>query len=296
METAVLGKTGLRVSRLGIGLAEIGSLSDVSAAGEILNRALDLGISFLDSAACYGSSEEWIGRAIAHRRTEYVLATKAGHVIPGYEGQEWTARTILDSIERSLRRMRTDHVDLVQLHSCGIDVLERGEAIGALQEAKRAGKTRFVGYSGDRAPALWVIGSGQFDTLQVTYNVVDQSARYEVIPKARAQGLGIIAKRPIANAAWGGPENSDPVRAWYRQRALAMSGAGPIPQSPADPILLALGFVLAEPGIDTAIVGTSNLDHLKMNVALVEYELPISEETIEELHRRFDQLERSRGA
>ena len=129
MEKTALGKTGLQVSRLGAGLAEIGTLDDLSTASRVLNAALDGGIDFLDTAACYGRSEEWIGRSIAHRRHEYVLATKAGHVIDGYEGKEWTATTILDSIERSLKRMQTDYLDLVQLHSCSVEVLERGEVI-----------------------------------------------------------------------------------------------------------------------------------------------------------------------
>lgn len=293
MEMATLGKTGLQVSRLGAGLAEIGSLTDVSIAGQLLNIALDGGVNFLDAAACYGRSEEWIGRTISHRRHEYVLATKAGHTTGEYEGKEWTARTILDSIERSLKRMKTDYLDLVQLHSCDIETLERGEVIQALLEAKRAGKVRYIGYSGDREAALWVTESGQFGTLQTTFNLVSQGARGEVLPKAKGNGMDIIAKRPIANAAWGAPESSDPVREWYRQRAQAMLDMGPIPEAPQDPILLALGFILAHEAVDTAIVGTGNPDHMKANIELVENALPISAKVVQELHRRFGQLGRS---
>jgi len=111
MEMATLGRTGLKVSRLGAGLYEIGRLTDVAAAGRLLNTTLDGGINFLDTAACYDNSEEWIGRTISHRRQEYILATKAGHVIGGYQGEEWTPKTITDSIDRSLVRMRTDYLD-----------------------------------------------------------------------------------------------------------------------------------------------------------------------------------------
>ena len=199
MEFATLGKTGLKVSRLGAGLYEMGLLADVSAAGRLLSAALDGGINFLDTAACYDNSEEWIGRTISHRRHEYILATKAGHVIGGYQGEEWTPKTITDSIERSLVRMRTDYLDLVQLHSCDVDILERGEVTQALLDARQAGKTRFTGYSGDNKAALWAIENGQFDTLQITFNLVAQRARRDVLPKAKAKGMGIIAKRPIAN-------------------------------------------------------------------------------------------------
>ena len=99
MQRTTLGQTALQVSRLGAGLAEIGALDDLSTANRVLNTALDGGITFLDTAPCYAKSEEWIGRSIAHRRHEYVLATKAGHVIEGDKGQEWTATTILDSID-----------------------------------------------------------------------------------------------------------------------------------------------------------------------------------------------------
>jgi aryl-alcohol dehydrogenase-like predicted oxidoreductase len=290
METAILGKTGLSVSRLGIGLAEIGSLPDVSMAGRLLNTALDSGINFLDTAACYGNSEEWIGQTISHRRQEYILASKAGHVVDGYEGKEWTAQTVLDSIERSLQRMRTDYLDLMQLHSCGVEVLEQGHVISALLDARQGGTVRFIGYSGDGEAAKWAIESGQFDTLQTTYNLIDQSARLERIPAARAKGMGIIAKRPIANAAWGAPESPDRVREGYRESAQKMIDMGPIPRAPQDPILLALAFVLAHKEVDTAIVGTRDPGHMKTNIEWVEKELPIAPEVVEELHQRFDHV------
>jgi aryl-alcohol dehydrogenase-like predicted oxidoreductase len=152
VEKRTLGKTGLHVSRLGAGLAEIGELKDASTAANVLNVALDGGIDYLDTAACYGESEAWIGRTIVHRRDEYVLGTKAGHVVGGATGQEWAAETIRESIERSLVRMRTDHLDLVQLHSCEIEVLERGEAIRALQDARQFKKVLELGPIAD-APA-----------------------------------------------------------------------------------------------------------------------------------------------
>jgi len=295
METRILGKTGLRVSRLGIGLAEIGALaldeSGEAQAGQVLNAALDAGITFLDTAACYGNSEELIGRTIAHRRQEYVLATKCGHVTGGYEGEEWTAKTIRDSIDRSLRRMRTDHIDLLQLHSCGVDVLKRGEVIQAVLDAKKAGKARFVGYSGDNEAAQWAVESDLFDTLQTSFNLVDQQARIRLFPLARAKGMGIIAKRPIANAAWGAPQSPSAYADDYFERARQMASAGPIPAAGNNRILLAIGFVLAH-DVDTAIIGARRLEHVQENIRLVETLLPLPAEAIEELHRRFDQIGR----
>jgi aryl-alcohol dehydrogenase-like predicted oxidoreductase len=290
MQMSTLGKTGMRVSRLGVGLAEIGQLSigEQATVSELLNAALDGGITFLDTAACYGNSEELVGRTVAHRRHEYILATKAGHVTAGYSGQPWTRQTIRDSIERSLKRMQAEFLDLVQLHSCDVETLEQGDVIQALLDAKKAGQTRFVGYSGDGAAAMWAVQSGQFDTLQTSFNVADQGPRKELLPLAKEKGMGVIAKRPIANATWGA--RSALPRETYHRRAEKMRSQGQIPGAPGDPILLALGFTLAHDEVDVAIVGTSNPAHMKANIKLVETQLPLPAETIEELHRRFGAL------
>ncbi len=289
METRILGKTGLEVSRLGIGLSEIGS-EDFAQATQVLNAALDQGITFLDTSACYGNSEELIGRAVCHRRDEFVLATKAGHITGGYEGEAWTAQTIRDSIDRSLKRMKTDYVDLVQLHTCSVEVLERGDVIEVLQEARAAGKTRFIGYSGDNDGAHWAVKSGLFDTLQTSFNLVDQNARLYLFDPAKEQNMGIICKRPIANGAWGAETSPSSYADEYFARAQKMLEAGPIPGAPAHRILLALGFAFAHEAVDTFIVGTRNPQHLKTNIEWVETKLPIAEQAVETLHRRFEQL------
>lgn len=293
MEKRSLGHTGLEVSRLGVGLAEIGhglTFAQEAQAARVLNTALDAGINFLDTSACYGISEELIGRTIPHRRREYVLATKCGHVAGGYDGEEWTAQTIRDSIDRSLSRMRTDYVDLVQLHSCGVDVLERGEVIQALQEARQEGKTRYIGYSGDNEAAEWAIDSEVFDTLQTSFNLVDQRARSRLFPKAKAKGMGIIAKRPIANGAWGAIESPSGYADPYFERAQTMAAMGPLPDAIKHRILLALGFTFAHDQVDTIIVGTRNPDHMTENIEWVHTRLPINATVVQELQRRFEQV------
>jgi aryl-alcohol dehydrogenase-like predicted oxidoreductase len=292
METRILGKTGLRVSLLGIGLSELGGLEleEEARASEILNTALDRGITFLDTSACYGNSEELVGRTIASRRDEFVLATKAGHVTGGYDGEAWTAKTVRDSIDRSLQRLRTDHLDIVQLHTCGIDVLERGEVIEVLQEARDAGKTRFIGYSGDNEAALWAVKSGLFDTLQTTFNLVDQNARRYLFGPASEQGMGIIAKRPIANAIWGAEKARGSYSSDYFERAKQMASLGVLPDAPDDGVLLALGFCLAHDAVSTAIVGTRNPEHLRQNLEWVKEQLPLQAGVVAELHQRFEQF------
>ena len=293
METAILGKTGLEVSRLGAGLVKVGNLRGpdrTEQAARLLNATLDGGINFLDTAACYGDSEEMIGSTIAHRRDEYVLATKCGHVVGGSTGWSWTAETIEESIERSLRRMRTDYLDIVQLHSCSMDVLEKGEALEALVRAKEAGKTRFIGHSGDNVEALWAINSGLFDTLQTSLNIVDQHARAWLLGPAEEKGMGIIIKRPIGNAVWGARQRPPDTPHDYMARAREMALMGPIAEAPKDPVLLAMGFVFAHTEVDTAIVGTGSLSHLRSNIEMIEQGVAIPQSVVEELYRRFDAL------
>jgi len=293
MKRKRLGKTELLVSHLGMGLAEIGhprTLAHEKEVARVLNIALDRGINFLDTAACYGISEELIGRSVATRRDEFILSTKAGHVTGEYTGAPWTYQTIADSIERSLVRIKTDHLDVVHLHSCNVEVLERGEVIRALQDARQAGKTRFIGYSGDNEAAQWAVESGLFDTLQTSFNLVDQQARLRLFPLAIERDMGIIAKRPIANAAWGRQTSPSGYAEEYHRRAQIMIEQGPIPGAAEDPILLALGFTLAHEAVSTAIVGTSSPEHMEANIRQVEHELPIVQESIKELENRFQQL------
>jgi aryl-alcohol dehydrogenase-like predicted oxidoreductase len=282
------------VSRLGVGLSEIGfglTFADEGRAARVLNAALDAGINLLDTAACYNISEELVGRTVANRRSEYFLATKAGHVTGGYEGEEWTYQTVADSIDRSLKRLQTDHLDVVQLHSCDVDVLERGDVIRALQEAEAAGKTRFIGYSVDNEAALWAVRSGLFDTLQTSFNLTDQGARHTLLLEAEARGMGIIAKRPIANAAWGAASSPSGYADEYWRRAQAMQAEGRLPLAPDDRISLALAFTLAHDEVDVAIIGTKNPEHMLGNIRRVEEGVSIAPETLEALHARFDRLD-----
>lgn len=301
MQKVQFGSTGFETSRLGVGLSEIGSfeLSDQAQATNVLNTALDNGINFLDTSACYGISEELVGNGVSQRRDDYFLATKAGHVARGYEGEAWAFQTVVDSIDRSLRLLQTDHVDVVQLHSCDIDVLEKGDAIRALQEAQQAGKTRFIGYSGDNESAHWAVDSGLFATLQTSYNLVEQRARTTgLLEKAIAKDMGTIIKRPIAGGVWGKsrPDAADQTASNYNtpylERAKSVRTLGPIENEPDDAILTSLGYTLSDPNANVAIVGTTNPSHMATNVRQIDNDLPIPDCVIAELNRRFEQLDK----
>ena len=157
MELRTLGKTGLKVSALGLGTSEIGyERVTQRQINELINAALDAGLNLIDTAACYGDAEEMIGRAVSHRRADYFILTKCGHAA-GIRLPDWNPELIGKSVDRSLKRLRTDHLDVVQFHSCPAEILQRGEIVEALKRAREQGKTRFIGYSGDGDGARWAV-------------------------------------------------------------------------------------------------------------------------------------------
>lgn len=269
MEYRVFGKTDMKVSALGFGGAEIGGLTDSGAVEQLLGSALDAGLNLIDTAACYGNSEELIGQAVAHRRKDYYLFSKCGHA-SGLATQDWDPKTLSDSIDRSLKRLRTDYLDLIQLHSCSLDILKQGDVIEVVQKAKEVGKVRYIGYSGDNEAALYAVQSGAFDSLQTSINVADQSVLDKVLPEAKARQMGVIAKRPIANVAWQHQtidENAYYAPYWHRLQALKYGFTN---QSAAQSVATALRFTLSSPGVTTAIVGTTNPNRWQQNASLLD--------------------------
>lgn len=268
MEKRRLGKTDMHVSVLGFGGAEIGFEGAAEeTVSRLLSDALDAGLNVIDTAECYLNSEELIGRAASNRRKDYYLFSKCGHP-EGMGSQDWSKAGLLRSVERSLKRLRTDRLDLMQLHSCSEEELRKGEVIEALEEAKRRGHTRYIGYSGDGAAARFAVECGRFDALQTSVSIADQEALDLTLPMARQHDMGVIAKRPIANAVWRHPQK--PTNAyhqpyWERLQKLNYDFThGP------DAVATALRFTLSVPGVDTAIVGTTKPGRWRENTALLE--------------------------
>jgi aryl-alcohol dehydrogenase-like predicted oxidoreductase len=286
MEKRQFGKTDMKVSALGFGGAEIGfekAADDVVA--RLLGDALDAGLNVIDTAECYLQSEELIGRAVAGRRDEFYLFTKCGHPVTPSVG-DWRPESLLNSIERSLQRLKTDRVDLVQLHSCSEDELRKGDVIAALQTARERGYTRYIGYSGDGQAARYAIDCGAFDSLQTSVSIADQQAIDLTLPRARKRQMGVIVKRPIANAVWRHaqkPENTYVQPYWERLKALKYDFLRSDAQESAS---LALRFTLSVPGVHTAIVGTSRPGRWRQNAALLEAG-PLTHDQFEQIRDRW---------
>lgn len=276
------GATGWQVPALGLGAGELGDgrLDDASV-GRLLNAALDLGVTFIDTARSYGLSEERIGRHLGHRRAEFILATKVGYGVAGEA--DWTAGCVRRGIDEALRRLRTDVIDVVLLHSCGPEVLGDEGILGALEDARRAGKLRAAGYSGEGAPLAQALASGRFSALECSVNLCDQRGLDAVVPAAAARGLPVIAKRPLANAPWRHalpPQRQDVATYWARWRALRLEPAG------LDWDELAIRFVAHAPGVSCCIVGTTRLEHLQRNIELAARG-PLPPEVVEAVRAAF---------
>ena len=260
------GKTKLKVSALGFGAGHIGSPDMTEdAAGTILNRAVDLGVNLIDTARGYGLSEERVGRHLSWRRNEVVISTKGGYGVPGVP--DWTGECITQGINQALERLQTDYIDIFHLHSCLADTLENSDVIPALERALKLGKIRVAAYSGDNEALEWAALSGKFGSLETSVNICDQRVLERVIPNAVQTGLGIIAKRPIANAPWRYSER--PVgnyceTYWERLQTMKLEPEG------LDWNEFALRFSAFAPGVSSAIVGTSSLTNLARNVEIVE--------------------------
>ena len=271
MERRQLGTTDMQVSVLGFGGSEIGyENASRETVAKLLNSALDAGLNVIDTAECYEGSEELIGETVSNRRNDYYLFTKCGHP-RGIGSEDWSIPSLLESIERSLERLQTDHIDLIQLHGCSESILRKGDVISALQTAQEKGYSRYIGYSGDSVAAKYAVESGAFDTLQTSINIADQEALDLTLPLARERQVGVIAKRPIANAAW--KEEHKPIESyhhvyWDRLQKLQYDfiRSGPLEKS----IAHALRFTLSVPGVHTAIVGTSNPGRWSQNAKMIE--------------------------
>ncbi|MBK7645014.1 MAG: aldo/keto reductase [Planctomycetes bacterium] len=278
LERRRFGKTDMQVAVLGFGGAEIGyEKTAQETVAKLLNAALDAGLNVVDTSACYIDSEVSIGEAIGARRKEYYLFTKCGHVIAdGKRGEDWSKEGVLASVERSLKRLKTDVLDLVQLHSCSKDVLEQGECIEGLELAKKQGKTRYIGYSGDSQAARYAVECGRFDSLQTSCNFVDQECIELTLPLAKEKQMGVVAKRPIANAVWRyekKPDNGYHEKYWQRLQDLRYEwalGEARTKEGPDGPAGTALRFTAMQPAVDVLIVGTTKPERWKQNATLME--------------------------
>lgn len=293
MNKVAFGRTGLHVSQLGFGAAPIGYLkTDAERVSTILNLLLDQGANLIDTAASYQGSEEVIASSVGHRRKEFVLVSKCGGKVPQAEGEAWSAKLIQNTVDASLQRLKTDRIDVMLLHSCDLTILQRGEALGALVDARKAGKIGFAGYSGDNEAAGWAAKHPEIAVIETSVNLVDQINIDIVLPEAKKHNVGVLAKRPIANSAWRGldafsgiyPQYVKPY--WDRFQRLHLTPHELGFHGEQDWAEIALRFTLSQPGVHTAIIGTTNPDNARANIAAAK-KGPLPGEAVKKIRDAF---------
>ncbi len=285
------GTTGLSVAPLGIG--SIPPDRGVDVVVRQMNALLDAGANLVDTAQCYGESERIIGRHLHHRRHEMVLVSKCGHheVLP--DGRLRSRSVHMEDVDQALRRLRTDHLDAMLLHSYDYDLLVRGEALEVLDRARQEGKIRHVGYSGDNERLDWAVGCPLIDVVEASVSLADQANLRRAVPRARDRGVAVIAKRPLANAAWthaGNPDAAPEGHAHYARRfaRMALDPAALGCDSMAE---LALRFTLSMDGVSCAIVSSASPAHLAANLEATRRG-PLPAPSAEAIRQRFDACER----
>ena len=319
MQYRQLGRSGLRISALTLGTMGFGGAGKFSDVGQIdlagvrrqIDMALDAGVNLIDTADAYsdGASEELIGRALEKRRDAALIATKARFAIaPGPNDAGLSRHHLIEACEGSLRRLRTDHIDLYQVHEWdGQTPLE--ETLGALDHLLRSGKVRYVGCSNFAGwqvmKALGIAdrsGLPRFVSQQVFLSLGERSAEYEIVPSAIDQGLGLLIWSPLAGGLlsgkyrrgeppppgsrrageWTEPPVHDENKLYDTVEALVEIGQA----HGVSAARVALAWLLARPGVTTAIVAARTPEQLADNLAAASLELATEE------HSRLERVSR----
>jgi aryl-alcohol dehydrogenase-like predicted oxidoreductase len=315
MQFRTLGNTGIRVSEIGFGGWAIGGSADASGTPlgwgktnddeslAAIRRARDLGVTFFDTADSYGfgRSESLLGIVLSRKRQDVVIATKVGVVRDAGAAlkKDFSKQHIFQAIDGSLRRLRSDYVDLYQVHNPTIEQLQREEIQEAMERLQEIGKIRYWGISiSTNEEGIEIINRGWGHALQVLYNILNQSPATELFPLAKQKGYGIIARVPLASGLLTGKFRSgstfaaDDVRQnFLTQKRLEEA----LPRVDEVRAILggsvrslaeaALQFVLANDAVSTTIPGARNARQVETNVAASEARL--SDDVIEKLRSRL---------
>ena len=318
MQYINLGKTGMKVSRLCLGMMSYGSkawrewILEEGDAGPFVKRALEAGINFFDTADVYstGESERITGKLLREsgvRREDVIVATKVnGQMSDDINDKGLSRKHILDSIDKSLQRLQMDYVDLYQIHRWDYEVPIE-ETLGALNDVVRAGKARYIGASSmfawQFAKALHTSekhGWAKFVSMQNHYNLVYREEEREMIPLCIDQGVGLIPWSPLARGFFAGDRkrggggetlrsNSDPFgnSLYFRDEdfAVAESAAEVAKERGVTGSQIALAWILSKPYVTSPILGATKMDHLNQAVAALEIKL--SDEEVKKLEESY---------
>lgn len=299
MQYRLLGRSGLKVSVIGLGTNAFGGRADRATAARIVDRALDHGVNLIDTANVYQNtqSETILGEAMGPRRNQVVLATKAGWVRGAGPNERGSSRAhLIREVEGSLRRLKTDYIDLFQIHTFDPETpLE--ETLRALDDLVSAGKIRYIGASNydawELAKAIGIserLGLVRYVSIQPSYSLADRTPERELIPLCRSEGVGLIAYFPLAGGILTGKYRpGEPPPAGSRaavdprfqarldsERLRLAQTVGQLSEDiGASPSQLALAWLLQQPTVASAIAGASRPEQVDENIGALD--VPLSD-------------------
>ena len=285
LETMQFGNTGIEVTRLGYGALEIKHISE-NEVNNLLNLVLDSGINFIDTSIDYGNSEELIGRHISHRRSDFFLASNCGCPVGLEKDHIFTKDNIVAGINQSLKRMKTDYLDLVQLHtSLSKDEFEKDDVIQTLLDIKKEGKVRFIGSSSTLPFLADHMNMGIFDAFQIPYSGLNRKHE-KWISNALKSGAGTIIRGGVSRGENENPTNQENKGEWENYRKANLDELLDEGESRTAFILR---FTLSHPHLNTTIVGTKNPKHFKENINIAN-KGRLSEDIYEEAKKRLSEI------
>ena len=278
LETNEFGNTGLQVTRLGYGAMELTECPE-DLANDLLNLVLDSGVNFIDTSIDYGDSEKLIGKFISHRRSEFFLASKCGCPVGFEKDHVFTKDNITNGINQSLKLLKTDYLDLVQLHNPINNDIEENDVIQTLLDIKKDGKVRFIGTSSFLPFLPDHVAMGVFDTFQIPYSALNRDHE-KLITSASKSGAGTIIRGGVSKGEFG--RN----REWENY---SKSNLDDLLDEGESRTAFLLRFVLSHPHLNTTIVGTKNLEHFKENINTAN-KGKLSEDIYEEAKKRLSAI------
>lgn len=301
---STLGRTGLEVTKLGYGAMELRGTDHfprlaANEASAMLNAILDNGINYIDTSPDYGYSEELIGQHLAHRRDEFYLASKCGCPVElpdaphgSQKPHSFTRDNIRAGVEQSLKRMRTDYLDVVQFHiSPSRAVLEANDSIAELEALQKEGKVRFIGMSGTIPELDEQIEMGVFDVFQVPYSLLEREHE-DLMHKAAERGAGIVIRGGVTRGVIVKDESiiddyPEFLQAGFRERRQLWQETDVADLlNGMTPMEFMLRFTISNPDMSTTIVGTASPAHLRDN-AEVASRGPLPEDLYQAARTRF---------
>ena len=291
MEKRRFGRTELQLTEIAYGAMELRKV-DETQADRLLNGVLDAGINFIDTSPDYGPSEELIGKFISNRRSEYILASKCGCNIPREDnddvGHIWTREQMFHNIEHSLKSLKTDHLDLWQIHSATVDDVKNGDLVSAMEEVQEQGKVRFIGYTATGkgqfafTDVVEMLSWNVFDFFQLPYCIVAR-VHEQTISAVSGKDAGVILRGTVKPDYARTYEKGDWDELWSKANLDDLAADG------EDRYRFMLRFAISHPDFSTDIIGTRSLEHLKANIKTFEIGA-LSDDVYNEAKTRLDAI------